>query len=185
MVKQKKAALELSVGTIVVIVIAMSMLILGLVLVRTIFTGAINNVDTIDDKVRSEIQTLFNDDQKKTAVYLANHKAEVDQGEEYGVAFAFRNLKTDSLTPSQFSYNVKAADPSVGCAGLTAAAADSWIIVGKSQSGITIPPGETYYTISRFRIPQDAPLCIVRYTIEVSDGQLPYATDFFDVVVSP
>ena len=44
---QKRGAMELSIGTIVIIVLAMSMLILGLVLIRTIFTGAKYNIDTI------------------------------------------------------------------------------------------------------------------------------------------
>ena len=47
--KAKKGAMELSIGTIVIIVLAMSMLILGLVLIKTIFVGAKYNVDTIED----------------------------------------------------------------------------------------------------------------------------------------
>ena len=43
----KKGAMELSMGTIVILVLAMSMLILGLVLIRTIFMGAKYNVQTI------------------------------------------------------------------------------------------------------------------------------------------
>ncbi|MEK6953289.1 MAG: hypothetical protein AABX29_09845, partial [Nanoarchaeota archaeon] len=48
--KNKKAALELSIGTIVILVLAMSMLILGLILIRTIFTGAKYNVETMNKK---------------------------------------------------------------------------------------------------------------------------------------
>src|SRR3990167_4325944 len=55
----KKAALELSIGTIVILVLAMSMLILGLVLVRTIFTGAKYNVETMNDKVRDQINAYL------------------------------------------------------------------------------------------------------------------------------
>ena len=58
-IKNKKAAIELSIGTVVIIVLAMSMLILGLVLIRNIFTGATESVDQINDNVRSEIIKLF------------------------------------------------------------------------------------------------------------------------------
>ena len=54
MVLNKKAAMELSIGTIVIIVLAMSMLILGLVLIKTIFSGAKYNIDTMNDKVRND-----------------------------------------------------------------------------------------------------------------------------------
>ena len=62
----KKGAIELSMTTVVVIVLAMTMLILGLTLIRTIFTGAQYNVQSINDKVRGEINSLFleNADQK-------------------------------------------------------------------------------------------------------------------------
>ena len=163
----------------------MSMLILGLVLVRTIFTGAIYNINTIDDKVRSEIQKIFGDDEKKTAVYLADHKTDIKQGKDWGVAFAFRNLKTGAVSPSSFSYSVKSVDPSSNCLGLTSAAAESWILIGKSQSQINLSPGDTFYTIIRFRIPESSPLCIVRFNIEITEGGQSYAQDFFDVVVKP
>ena len=39
-ISQKKGAIELSMTTIVILVLAMSMLILGLVLIKAIFTGA-------------------------------------------------------------------------------------------------------------------------------------------------
>ena len=48
LMRKKKAAIELSVGTIVVIVLAMSMLILGLVLIRNIFKGSIDNFDALN-----------------------------------------------------------------------------------------------------------------------------------------
>ena len=57
--KNRKAAMEMSVGTIVTIVLLMTVLILGLVLVRTIFTGAIENINGIDQAVKSELKNYF------------------------------------------------------------------------------------------------------------------------------
>ena len=56
---RKQAAMEMSVGTIVTIVLLMTVLVLGLVLVRTIFTGAIKNIDNVDKAVENQISKLF------------------------------------------------------------------------------------------------------------------------------
>ncbi len=57
--KNKGGALELSVGTIVIIVIAITMLILGIVLVRSIMCGAIGLTSDLNDRVKGEINDLF------------------------------------------------------------------------------------------------------------------------------
>src|SRR3989338_6029810 len=57
--KNKKAAMELSISTIVIVVIAVTMLILGLVLVRSIMCGAIGLTGDINDKVKGEVNRLF------------------------------------------------------------------------------------------------------------------------------
>jgi hypothetical protein len=181
MIRNKSGALELSIGTIVIIVIGMSMLILGLVLVRTIFTGSIYNVQQINDKVKGEINELFQDE-GKSYVHLPGNKADVEQGKDWGVAFAFRNLQTGTTEAATFTYEVKVADISGDCVGLTPERAESWIKSRKTRT-VDLPPGDSSYNIVRFEIPENAPLCIVPYDIEIKkDGEV-YTTDFFDLVV--
>ena len=89
MIFQKKAAVEMSVGTIVTIVLLMTTLILGLVLVRTIFSGAIENINSIDQSVKNEINKLFAEDNaRKVVVYPPSRliiiKKEVYQIIKYG-----------------------------------------------------------------------------------------------------
>jgi len=55
----KKGAIEMSMTTIVVVVLAMSMLILGMVLVRNIMCGAMGLTTDINTKVTSQINQLF------------------------------------------------------------------------------------------------------------------------------
>lgn len=183
MVKSRKAAMELSIGTIVIIVLAMSMLILGLVLIRTIFTGAKYNIDTINDKVRDEINKLFVEN-KKIVIYLANQKADIEQGKDWGVAFGIKNLITGTPEASKFSYDVEVSNPNeikTNC-GVGEKEVLSWIKAGQSGS-IQIAPGETYLSIIRFQIPEASPLCIIRYNINVkSDGEF-YTADSFDINV--
>ena len=51
--KNKHAAMEMSVGTIVTIVLLMAVLVLGLVLVRTIFKNSTESIDSIDEQVKN------------------------------------------------------------------------------------------------------------------------------------
>ena len=153
-------------STIVVLVLAMSMLILGLVLVRTIFTGAKYNVDTMNTKVQNEINKLFVEDEKMV-IYLANKKLDIKQGQDWGVAFAVKNLVKGVSGSSKFTYTVTADDVS-SCAGLSESEAMSWVQVGKSGT-LILNPGESGSEIVRFQIPDGAPICFVRYLIQVDD----------------
>ena len=70
----------MSVGTIVTIVLLMAMLVLGLVLVRTIFTGSTENIKDIDRKVKDQITKLFAEKIKtalnKIELFENNYKVE-------------------------------------------------------------------------------------------------------------
>ena len=57
--KEKRAAMELSLSTIVVVVLSLTMLIMGFVLVRSIMCGAISMTEGINAKSQSQIDSLF------------------------------------------------------------------------------------------------------------------------------
>lgn len=179
----KKGAIELSIGTIVIVVLAMSMLILGLVLVRSIFTGAKYNVDQMNDKVKDQIGKLFTEE-KRTVIYLGNAKATIKQNEDWGVAFAIKNLGQGTAESSKFSYEIVVSDPDLRkkC-GISERDVMSWISTGRADD-FTLPPGQLYYGITRFTIPETAPLCTVRFHLEVKKDNANYAIDLFDVQVT-
>src|SRR3989338_11462148 len=90
--KNNKAAIELSIGTIVIIVIAMSMLILGLVLVRNIFQTSTDLVNDLGSKTKTTItETLLDPNNQKDVTVLAgsdrriNVKSGYDEGGGVGV----------------------------------------------------------------------------------------------------
>jgi len=176
--KNRKGAMELSMGTIVILVLAMSMLILGLVLIRTIFTGAQYNINQINDKVKNEISKLFVEDQK-IVVYLSDNKASIPQGEDFGVAFGVRNQIKNVQEGVKFKYDVEMSESSCK---LKESEALSWIKLGKEGS-ISIAPGQDKVWLIRFQVPEVSPLCLVRYNIEIkADGQF-YTSESFDVEV--
>jgi len=180
--RNKSGALELSIGTIVIIVLAMSMLILGIVLIKNIFSGSSQNILQINDKVKDQINKLFVED-KRTVIYLPNQIAKIKQNENWGVAFGIKNLERGTAESGRFRYNIIVSDPDVRqkC-GIDERSIEAWIITGRSDD-ITISPGESYMGIVRFMVPETAPLCTVRFHLEVTKENVPYATDFFDIEV--
>lgn len=111
--KNREGALELSIGTIVVIVIGMSMLILGLVLVRTIFTGSTGTVDELNEQVQSEILNLFGNSQGNVVVKLGSAGiAEVKPGDRFNVAVGAQHPDGAAITRDSLQYKISLADDS-------------------------------------------------------------------------
>jgi len=179
---EKKAAIELSIGTIVILVLAMSMLILGLVLLRTIFTSATDNINVLDDEVRGEINDLLGED-KKVAVKLAGNKAEMSIGEDYGVGFGIKNFETGTTDTGRFTYKVEVSDSDIRSkCGINEADAEKWVVAGRTDT-VEINPGESFVEVIRFQIPERAPLCLIRYRLTVDDEDGFYGSESFDVII--
>lgn len=173
--QNKKAAIELSIGTIVVIVLAMSMLILGLVLVRNIFTGATDNVSELNDKVKDEIRSLFQDEDQRVIIRLTQDTAKIKQGTELGIAFGIKNIKSGSPDSSTFRYIVELDDDAIqkNC-GVSPQTAQNWVRFGSGT--MSISPGQIEFDRIVFEIPEDAPLCTTKYRIKIVDTQAPSST---------
>lgn len=169
----KKGAIELSMTTVVVIVLAMTMLILGLTLVKNIFTGATYNVDRINQAVKDQIDGLFQNPDQKVTVNLPGQIATMKQGEEYGVTFGIRNIDT---TTKRFDYAVVSE---VGGNCPTGTNPQNWIVVGATGTP-EVTSGDTYYGLVRFKPGLSTPLCLARFKLNVRD----YAETFFDVEIS-
>lgn len=56
---KKKGAMELSMSTVVIVVLALTMLIMGFILIRSIMCGAIGSVKSIEEKTNDMINNLF------------------------------------------------------------------------------------------------------------------------------
>lgn len=178
----KSGAIELSIGTIVIIVLAMSMLILGMVLVKNIFSGASDNILDLNNKVKDEIGKMFVED-KRTVVYLTNQIVKIEQNEEWGIPIAVKNLQKGTAESGKFSYEVYVSDDDIKrkC-GIGERGVEDWIIARRTDD-FNLAPGEHSIRIVRFLIPETAPLCTISFNIEVKKDGQHYATDFFDVEI--
>jgi hypothetical protein len=176
----KQAQMEMSVGTIVTIVLLVTLLILGVVLIQNIFTSAKGVVDLTDQQLRSEISKLFSED-SKMSIYPGTRLVEIKQGSTDGVGFGIKNLQQGVSGENTFSYIISATD-TANC-GVTKAIAESWITVGKTEQDLAIPVGDSLVRKVLFNMPVGSPLCTVRFKIEVKIGNSNYASDFFDLVI--
>ena len=175
MVKNKKAAMEMSVGTIVTIVLLMTVLILGLILVKTIFKGAVENIEGIDDAVKNEINKLFaEDDLRKIVIFPSSREVVIKKGEDnLGFAFSIRNVGTEA---AKFTYEIAATE--TNCPeSLGLDEADGFISLGKSGE-VSIAPGTIMENpkFVKFDIPETAPPCRVRYTITMEKEGVLYGS---------
>lgn len=186
--KQKKAAMELSIGTIVVIVLAVMALVLGIFLTQKIFSSAKGAIDLTDQQLRNELSKLFTEE-SKTTIYPGTRYIEIKQDSTDGVGFAIRNLLSGGGT-TEFSYSVVASDSDLETkCGIDKEVAESWIVTGKSESDIPIASGDFSVQKILFEIPVGSPLCTMRFRINVDslvdNEMVAYDTDFFDLKIKP
>jgi hypothetical protein len=178
---KKKGAMEMSVGTIVTIVLLMAVLVLGFFLVQKIFKSASGAIDLTDDQLRNEINKLFGED-KELVIYPGTRMVEIKQEETDGVGIGIKNLLTGVSGTQTFSYEVVVSSAS-DCAE-SESEVEEWFTVGRAENDIPIAVGNSAVQKVLFRIPSGTSLCTARFRVNVyhSGGQ-DYATDTFDVTV--
>ncbi len=171
--KNKKAAMEMSVGTIVTIVLLMSVLVLGIFLVQKIGGVAKGAVDLTEKQLYAELNKLYasNEDQR-TIIYPQTMDLEIKKGKSDAFGVIINNRLEEEET---FSYEVSVGDQ--GSCTMTDAQLIDLISLGKKRTGISLASGSILTSPLRitFTIPETAKLCQVLYRLDVttSDGS-PY-----------
>ena len=129
--KNRKAAIEMSMTTIVTIVLVVVTLVLALVLIRSIFSSSTNAVTQVNNAIQNQINQLFTSQSTNLVVYPEDASVTVKRGDSTPAGFAFA-VKNPDNNQATFTYNVTAqqnSDGSVGhnCgSGFTAAEANSY-----------------------------------------------------------
>ncbi len=182
-VNSKRAAMEMTMGTMVTIVLLVTVLILGLVFVRTIFSSAKGAIDLTDQQLRNEIAKIFSEE-SKIAIFPGTRFIEIKQEDTDGVGLGIRNRLQGVAGTSTFSYEVIVSDPDLQrkC-GVSEGSVINWIVTGRSENNIPIPSGDFSSQKVLFEIPSGSPLCTIRFRVNVDVEGTAYATDFFDLKV--
>jgi len=179
MIKQKKAAMEMSVGTIVTVVLLMAVLILGIFLTQQIFKTSKGAIDMTDAELRNQIQQLFSNEETKIVIYPTSKSLEIKHEEQDAIGVGIKNLATTGSGTNVFSYVVQKS--SGNCQSNIDP--NEWIIVGDKEQEIPIAVGELYSTKIIFQIPLGTPICTARFRIDVKMDGNAYKSDQFDISI--
>jgi len=184
MKSNKRAAMEMSVGTIVTIVLLMAVLILGIFLVQKIFSSAKGAIDLTDQQLKKEISKLFSaDDSKRVILYPQTNIVEIKKGDSDEFAFIINNRKRD-IPEEIFSYDVTVAEIAGDCQ-MSSEEAERIIKLGKSRSGIRLGSGDVLEQPIRVRlsVPETASLCEIRYVVNIDSSTGFYASSDVDLII--
>jgi hypothetical protein len=172
----KKGAIELSMSTIVVVVLAMALLIGGIVLVRNITSGATESVDVINEKVMSEINGLFSEN-KRIVVKLGSDKtADIPADNEvFGVAIAASTIDGDLAGQDNVLYELS-LDSSARENCLTTLGQESTEELFLQNFNTQLPfdsfDGSTGAALIQVQVPEGTKLCTQKVFFDVyEDGQ--------------
>jgi len=181
--RSRSGAMELSMSTIVIIVLSVSMLVVGVYFISRLGGVMTGVVDLTDQQLRNEINKLFSEESKIT-IYPGTRLVEIKQEKTDGPGVGIRNLQQGASGDTKFSYNVIVSDSKIqDKCGINAGTAEAWIATGKSEEDIPIPSGDFSAQKVLFEIPVGAPLCTIRFRVNVEADGTSYATDYFDMKV--
>ena len=178
----------MSVGTMVTIVLLVTVLILGLTLVRGIFSGATDSIDSINEQVKSEIDNLFNTEQKEIVVSLgAKQSANVKRGtQNFGFVFAYYPDDPTDLMNDKCYYNIEASDTGEYCSkmsGWNVNKVEDWIVSGTNKVNFDRLEKDTGYALVTLSIPESIPTCEQKFYLEINcPGSTP-SKSFFQINV--
>lgn len=102
LLNNKEGAIELSITTIIIVVIGVTLLILGLVLVKNIFGGATKATDVLNEKTINTMAQLFGDETSDVIVKLGSDKTvSVSPDSKTNVVVLARTLDGTPATQSR------------------------------------------------------------------------------------
>jgi hypothetical protein len=184
----KKGAIELSMSTVVIIVLAMTLLIGGLVLVRNIVSGANQVVDLTNDNVLKEINSLFSEGDKiivklgnsKTAKVKANNEPE-------GIVIASTTIDGDIVAIEDMAYLLKLDDSSLdNCLELLGEEKTLALFNKKFGKEIEFDSSDGSMAAAQItvKIPEGTRVCSQMVKFDVYDGGEFVGRDYFVVEVA-
>jgi len=153
--KSKKAAIELSMTTIIIVVLSLALLILGFVLVRNIMCGAIGFSTEINEKVEGEIQKLFETSTGELSCFGGGQEAAALGQGEINYIFCEINAKEKRM------YRISIESLSAPGKEIDDKEVKSWLKEDSWEE--EIPAGDdTIYKIGIIKLPEDANLVPIR-----------------------
>lgn len=162
--KNKKAAIEMSIGTIIVIVLAVAFLVLGLIFVRSIMCSGIQIGEDVSAGVKNEVRNLFQANSYGV-------KCEGEGSQEIKLATGGRrNIICIVKTEEAARYKVKLKSLE-SLKGASTAATNKWVLLDNFEGNV-VPGGDgKEIKVLVLDIPRDTPTTTLKLTFEeTKDG---------------
>ncbi|MFA5993187.1 MAG: hypothetical protein WC796_05770 [Candidatus Pacearchaeota archaeon] len=157
--KSKRGAIELSMTTIVVVVLALTLLIMGFVLIRSIMCTAIGMTGTINDKITQQINDFFSESGEE--VYC------IGQADAVKVSTGMNNIFCGFNSKTNAEYTIKIKEIKALSNTIPKDTPfTSWIADKVESISISPDQKEARKTVT-MQIPDDAPEGAIRIIIEV------------------
>ena len=175
----KKAGMELSMGTIIILVLGVSMLVLGIVLIRSIMCSGLQITDQLSIGVTNEVKNLFGADK-----FGVKCVGEGGQEVKYGTG-GRRRIDCIIKTDEQTNYDIKVVSIE-SVKGATTEIINKWAI-SKDWKGAVSAGMEQEQTVLLLDIPRDAPTTTAKITLNVKNtdtGTEQTKTLFIDIVTT-
>ncbi len=173
---KKSGAMELSVNTIVVIVLSVTMLIIGIVLVRNIMCGALGLTVDINNKVRGEITRLFGASEGEVqCIGAGGEPVQMIPGQ---LNFVYCGINAERTEEYVINAQVTAAPE-----GITETQVTQRWVKSSTWEGSVSPGDREPKKVMRLDIPNDAPegLLTIRLTVKKVGGSATTKDLDFDV----
>lgn len=175
--RSKRAAMEMSVGTIVTIVLLMSVLVLGIFLIQRIFWGSQDAVTAINDQVQNEINKLFSEEGKMVVIYPGNRNIKIDKGDDTPAGFAF-SINNKDVESHSYAYTVSASegyDYAGKCGStMTLARANGYILEKAGTQRVAASSQMQMPELVMFQVPESATACIIPYKLMIDQDGEPF-----------
>ena len=168
-IRGKKAAIEMSMTTIIVIVLSLTLLIFGFVFVRSIMCTAIGLTDSVGDKAKDEINKLFGATSGEViCIGESGSPASMTPGERNII---FCGVRAEQLQRYRFDIEVNRRSSSQVITEFV----DNWFL-SENWDREVAPGDEEAKKIARLDLPEDAPEGNLVFDLDVYvDGKKKYA----------
>lgn len=175
----KLAAIEMSMTTIVIIVISIIVLIFGIIFAKSVMCSGIQITQEVDNAVKNQLKVLFGADK-----YGVNCMGEGSQDVKLGTG-GRRKIICMIKTEEETDYNIKVTRIE-SLKGASDSVVDKWVIDDSGYSGTVSPGGEgAEVTILLLDIPNDAPTTTLKLRIQKTNersGSSNTAYSIIDIV---
>ena len=174
----KTGAIELSVGTIVIIVLALTMLILGLVLVRSIMCSAISITSDTGAGAKKEISKIWSANQEEVTCLGSGDPITLTPGK---LNVIWCSVRADSTAKYKIELKeITSEDPGK----LSNTELKKWVSSTDSFVGTIAPGDESLKKFLRLNIPKDASEASIIITAKVTRDDTVLSDQILDFRIS-